>query len=257
MKLAAITLSAQGLKIAGILKKHIPAMDIYVHKDVRIIRGCLRFAAVMDLVAEIFERYDGLIFVAPCGVAVRAIAPHLRNKKKDPGVVVVDVLARYAVSVAGGHEGGANDLALRVSNILGAEPVISTTTEAVKTIIVGVGCRRNAKARSIIKAVNAALGMAGQKAGNVRYLASADIKRNEKGLIKAAGILRMPLRFIASAEIRNTRLDFKSSEFVREKTGLPAVAEPAALLAGRRTKLLLPRQVIESVTVAVAQESSL
>jgi cobalt-precorrin 5A hydrolase len=42
---------------------------------------------------------------------------------------------------------------------------------------------------------------------------------------------------------------------VQEKVNLPAVAEPAALLAGRRTRLLLPKTVYHGVTVAIARES--
>ncbi len=47
-------------------------------------------------------------------------------------MVVVDVGARWAISLLSGHEGGANDLAVAVGNILAAEPVISTTSEALK-----------------------------------------------------------------------------------------------------------------------------
>jgi cobalt-precorrin 5A hydrolase len=33
------------------------------------------------------------------------------------------------------------------------------------------------------------------------------------------------------------------------------VAEPVALLAGRRTQLILPKTIIKSVTVAIAREN--
>ena len=87
----------------------------------------------MDLTEQIFASYTGLVYIAPTGVVVRAIAPLLRHKTTDPAVVVVDVGGRWAVSLLSGHEGGANELAVTVANILGAEPVVSTTTEAVKT----------------------------------------------------------------------------------------------------------------------------
>ena len=51
-------------------------------------------------------KYDGLVYIAPCGVVVRAIAPFLEHKTKDPAVVVVDVGGRWAVSLLSGHEGG-------------------------------------------------------------------------------------------------------------------------------------------------------
>ena len=109
-----------------------------------------------------------MVFAVPTGVAVRAIAPLIKHKKEDPAVVVLDVVGRFAISLLSGHEGGANDLALAVGNILGAEPVITTTTEALKTVIVGVGCRRGASAQKIQEAVEAALQETGIDKAEVR-----------------------------------------------------------------------------------------
>jgi cobalt-precorrin 5A hydrolase len=89
----------------------------------------------------------------------------------------------------------------------------------------------------------------------VRLLASADIKKDEEGLIEAARLLGIPLRFIGSEEIRASKKKFARSEFVEKVVKLPAVAEPAALLAGRRTRLILPRMTSGPVTVAIARES--
>ncbi len=144
-----------------------------------------------------------------------------------------------------------------MANCLGAEPVISTTTEAVKDLIVGVGCRRGTLAEAIVGAVRDALGQAGAELARVRLLASADIKSEEPGLRQAACELGLPLRLVAAEEIGDSRREFEHSQFVEEKVNLPAVAEPAALLAGRRTRLLLPKTIINGVTVAIARESFL
>jgi cobalt-precorrin 5A hydrolase len=195
--------------------------------------------------------------LAPCGVVVRAIAPHLEHKTKDPAVVVVDVAGRWAISLLSGHEGGANELAVNVANILSAEPIITTTTEAAKNLIVGIGCRQGASAERVLAAIHAALDKIEAKPDQVRYIASADIKSHEVGLIDAARIIGIPLRFISSDELRDCVLDFEPSDFVKEKVDLPAVAEPAALLAGRRTRLILRKQIYDGITVAIAMESSL
>ena len=212
------------------------------------------FDSVCGLTAEIFARFTGLVYILPTGVAVRAIAPHAKHKTTDPAVVAMDVGGRWAVSLLSGHEGGANDLAVAVANAVGAEPIISTTTEAVKDIIVGVGCRRGIEADAIVAAVQAALKLANVDVRRLRLIASADIKKDEAGLIEAARLLGAPIRFIESGEIRLCPRPFEESALAHERVSLPAVAEPCALLAGRRTELILPRQKMNGVTVAVARE---
>jgi cobalt-precorrin 5A hydrolase len=179
----------------------------------------------------------------------------LVHKTKDPAVVVVDVGGRWAVSLLGGHEAGANRLTLAVANALAAEPIITTTTEALKDLIVGVGCRRGMSSERIVESVHAALAAAECRLAEVRLLSSADIKAQEAGLVDAARRLGVPLRFVAAEEIRQTSYAFAQSPAVQEKVDPPAVAEPAALLAGRRTRLVLPRQVYQGVTVAIAREN--
>ena len=89
----------------------------------------------------------------------------------------------------------------------------------------------------------------------VRLLATADVKRNEPGLIRAARELGLCLRIISSERIRAAGAAFTPSEFVKAKVNLPAVAEPAALLAGWRTSLIRKKTIINSVTVAIAREN--
>jgi cobalt-precorrin 5A hydrolase len=254
MKTAAITLSSLGARLGRAIADGLPACDLYVHRSVTEAPGAERFDRVVTLTAEIFARYAGLVYIMPTGVVVRAIAGHLTHKMRDPAVVAVDVAGRWSVSLLSGHEGGANDLTMAVANVLDAEPVISTTTEAVKTVIAGVGCRRGTAPEAIIAAIRSAVQAAGRDVEDVRLIASADIKRDEPGLIAAADTLGIPLRFIDSRTIRGSTRQFSRSAFVQEKVNLPAVAEPAALLAGQRTELLLPKQKHPGVTVALATE---
>ena len=257
MNTAIITLCDQGARVALRLAGKLGGCRVYVHEIVKESVDAERFDAVVTLTEEIFSQYKRLVYIAPCGVVVRAIAPLVRHKLTDPAVVVVDVGARHAVSLLSGHEGGANALALEVANALGAEPVISTTTEAAKTLTVGVGCRRGAKAVNIAGAIREALAKVGATLEEVRFLASADLKSEEAGLLQAAQELGLSLRFICAEEILSTTKTFRHSQFVADKVKLPAVAEPSALLAGRRTQLILPKTIINGVTVAIARENCL
>jgi cobalt-precorrin 5A hydrolase len=257
MSAAIITLCDQGARIAIALAGKLPGAKLFVHECVTEPVEAQRFPAIVNLTEQIFGQYKRLVYIAPCGVVVRAIAPLIRHKLSDPAVVVVDVGARHAVSLLSGHEGGANQLALEVANAIGAEPVISTTTEAVKNLTIGIGCRRGAKAGNIAGAIREALAHVGANLEQVRFVASADLKSDEAGLLQAASELGLSLRFIRADEIRSTVKQFRHSQFVADKVKLPAVAEPSALLAGRRTQLILPKTIINGVTVAIARENFL
>lgn len=254
MKTAVITFSPEGLKV---MQQITAGMDVdqYLHHAIAASEGVHSFERVYELTEEIFSKYSGLVYIAPCGVVVRAIAPRIQHKLKDPAVVCLDVGARHAVSLLSGHEGGANDLAIVVANLTGAEPVISTTTEAVKDLTIGIGCRKGKSAIEIRAAIMAALDMIGMTLERVRYLATADVKADEEGLLQTATELDIPLRIIDAEQIRISSLPFTESEFVQQKVNLPAVSEPAALLSGRRTSLILQKTAFNGITIAIAREN--
>ncbi|MGY4736691.1 precorrin-3B C(17)-methyltransferase [Streptomyces sp. ATMOS53] len=86
---------------------------------------------VGDAVRRAFAECEQLVCFLATGAVVRLVAPLLGDKAFDPGVVCVDEAGRFAVSLVGGHGGGANELAREVGELLGAEPVVTTATDAV------------------------------------------------------------------------------------------------------------------------------
>ena len=90
-----------------------------------------------------FKTDDGLIFVGACGIAVRSIAPYVVSKKSDPAVLVVDECGKFVISLLSGHLGGANALALKTAEILGAEPVVTTATDLHDRFAVDVFAKNN------------------------------------------------------------------------------------------------------------------
>ena len=77
-----------------------------------------------------FGECDAIVCFLAVGATVRLLAPLLTTKHDDPAVVCVDEALRFAVPVLGAHQGGGNELARRVAATLGAEPVVTTASDA-------------------------------------------------------------------------------------------------------------------------------
>ena len=80
-------------------------------------------------VEECFKKFEGIIFIGACGIAVRSIAPFLKGKDKDPAVVVINEIGKYIIPILSGHIGGANDLAIDIASMINGIPVITTATD--------------------------------------------------------------------------------------------------------------------------------
>lgn len=67
--------------------------------------------------------------IMSCGIAVRTIASCINDKTHDPAVVVLDDSGKYSISLLSGHIGGANKLAIDVARAIGAEPIVTTSSD--------------------------------------------------------------------------------------------------------------------------------
>lgn len=94
---------------------------------VRAYEGALR-----DEMAPLFAGYDQLVFFVSLGAVVRLIAPVLKSKDEDPGVMVVDDAGQFVIPVLSGHVGGANAMSERIADLLGATPVLTTAPSETK-----------------------------------------------------------------------------------------------------------------------------
>lgn len=90
----------------------------------------------------LFQWADAMVFVGSIGIAVREIAPHVKNKLIDPAVVDVDELGRFVVPLLSGHIGGGNELAVNMAAALGAVPVVTTATDINKKFSVDAWAAR-------------------------------------------------------------------------------------------------------------------
>jgi len=94
--------------------------------------------ALRAQIATLFADYDQIVFFVSLGAVVRLIAPHLKSKDEDPGILVVDDAAQFVIPLLSGHVGGANAYAEQLAQQLGAIPVITTASDVGKTIAVDI-----------------------------------------------------------------------------------------------------------------------
>ena len=353
-RLVAFAVTEDGLRLALRLKKGFKSLKIIGPKGLGN-HGFLRKAG------RAFSQCDGLIFICAVGIAIRAIAPHLRGKHLDPAVVALDEKGRYCVSLLSGHLGGANSLAVEAASVLGAKPVITTATDirglkciedvaarfgleiddigkiklinsallsggpvaivdtdrkrlkkirvflsgsgifrfaagipgrpsttfrgirgkwcwakayAVisarehvklpvrvsaramllrpKELVVGIGCCKGAAEKEVFAAIGRVLKEAGLSLKAIRNLATIDMKRREKGLLRFASKAGIEIDFFSAKEL-NRAVRHRGSSFVLERTGAFAVAAPAAILSSGAKRLCIGKRRIGRVTVAIAK----
>lgn len=258
MGLALIAIEETGVKTAyRIINGYSGNTDLFLPQRFKNIEHnvCTYFESLGALVTGIFNRYDKIVFIMAMGIVVRIIAPHIKDKYTDPAVVVIDDVGRHVISMLSGHEGGANNLAFKIANILHTEAIITTGSEAHKDVIVGIGCKKDVCADDIKAAIKSALTNVNIDLDRIRLLATIDLKANENGLVEASNDLNIPLRIVSRNEIDACLLDYERSDFVKEKIGIGAVCEPAAILGGRKTKLILKKQKFPGITIAAAVEN--
>lgn len=82
-----------------------------------------------DEIEALWNETEAFIFVCAAGIAVRKIAPFVKDKMSDPAVLVVDELGMNVIPILSGHVGGANELARKIEAELGINAVITTATD--------------------------------------------------------------------------------------------------------------------------------
>lgn len=148
MRISMISFTENGMILSEKIKENLKGFQIqlftkcsYVpekYDDVEQVRQPISVWA-----KEQMEQKNALVFVGACGIAVRAIAPHIVSKLVDSPVLVIDEKGKYVIPILSGHFGGANELAVWISKKIGAEPVITTATDINQKFAVDIFAKKN------------------------------------------------------------------------------------------------------------------
>ncbi len=85
--------------------------------------------SLKDWAEEGFKDNATLIFTGAMGIAVRTIAPFIKDKLSDSAVIVIDDNGNNVIPILSGHAGGANKSAVILAELLNAQPVITTSSD--------------------------------------------------------------------------------------------------------------------------------
>lgn len=135
MRIRIISFTENGARLAIKLKKALTGHETEIcHKgrsglDVLPERPEISKQPLSEICRSAFEEKTALVFIGAMGIAVRQIAPFVRDKLQDPPVIVIDELGQYVIPVLSGHVGGANELAIEIAGASGAVPVVTTATD--------------------------------------------------------------------------------------------------------------------------------
>lgn len=107
------------------------------------------------------------VFIGAMGIAVRYIAPHIKDKFTDSAVIVMDETGKYVIPVLSGHVGGAVALSEQIAGITGGSCVITTATDIRMKFAVDIFAVKNQlqiSNRVLAKQISAAV-LAGDQIG--------------------------------------------------------------------------------------------
>lgn len=144
-RIAVLAITRHGIVLASKVIAALPGARLYAPEKFRSeaeaaapgVATCY-YGKTGDQVPALFAAFDGIVCIVSLGAVVRLIAPHLKGKEQDPGIVVLDEAGRFAIPALSGHKGGGNALAVHLADALGLIPVLTTASDVRGTISVDI-----------------------------------------------------------------------------------------------------------------------
>jgi len=99
-RIAILAITKNGIKIAKELKENFSSWNVfapYKFSDGNVNINWYTESTTTKIM-ELFKSNDALICLFSLGAVVRLISPHLKDKKTDPAVIVIDDKAQFVIS---------------------------------------------------------------------------------------------------------------------------------------------------------------
>jgi cobalt-precorrin 5A hydrolase/precorrin-3B C17-methyltransferase len=321
-------LGASALPLARALKEPLGAE---IHAPACVSGGDVAYGKATRHLGELFAEGRTIIGLCASGILIRALAPHLKDKRQEPPVIALAEDGSSAVPLLGGHH-GANDLARRIAALCNGHAAVTTASELrfgfaldepapgfvlanpqhmkdataalldgaalvlrgslspfataemeawqegfagvtlhvtesategsprelvyhPQTLVMGLGCERNAEPADVIALAENCLSQHGLSPLSLAAVASIDLKSDESAIHQAALHFGVPARFFSTPELdRETPRLKNPSAIVAKEVGVPGVAEAAALAAaGPDCELVVEKTRSTRATCAIAR----
>lgn len=137
-KIAVLAITKNGINMSLRIKEHFSDFEIFAPVKFSDNNGKIQWydESTTQKIVDLFKSNDGIVCLFSLGAVIRLLAPHIKDKKTDPAVIVIDDNANFVISVLSGHLGGANELSNEIAEKIGSTPVITTAADVNKTIAV-------------------------------------------------------------------------------------------------------------------------
>ena len=118
MSLSVISFTENGLALSEKVRETFTAEEVNLFTKCSFARESAEAVYVEESTGQWagkqMEEGNALLFIGACGIAVRAVAPWIKDKLHDSPVLVMDEMGHFVIPVLSGHMGGANELAERI-----------------------------------------------------------------------------------------------------------------------------------------------
>ena len=214
----------------------------------------------IQAVQAAFSQGQRLVLICATGIAVRALAPVLEDKYKDPPVLVLDEQGLFVIPLLSGHEGGANEWARQVSEYVSGQLVITSAKPYLQPVYtVGMGCERGCDEAHLQALLDTCLAQQGLAIEAIASINSIAIKADEVGLIQLAKKHSKRFQTYSVEQLAQVHEQLaQPSDYVYQTVGVYGVAEAAALYAAQvatdsPAELVLTKQKTAKATCAIAR----